>query len=78
YESGIDLLKLNVEGAEYKILPDLIKNYDMRKINNILIQFHRNCPDYNSQQGEIRASLSRTHRQVFNYDYIFEHWKLVE
>jgi FkbM family methyltransferase len=78
YESGIDLLKLNVEGAEYKILPDLIKNYDMRKINDILIQFHRNSPDYNSQRDKIWAGLSITHSPVFNYDYIFEHWKLVE
>jgi len=70
----IDLLKLNVEGAEYNILPDLIANFDMTKINDIQIQFHRNVPDYDKKRDAIRKDLSKTHTMNWCYDYIFENW----
>jgi FkbM family methyltransferase len=70
----IDLLKLNVEGAEYDILPDLIANFDMTKINDIQIQFHRNVPGYDEKRDVIRKGLSETHTMNWCYDYIFENW----
>ena len=73
----IDLLKINVEGAEYLILPDLIAGFDMTCIKNIQIQFHRNVPNYEVKRNIIRTCLSKTHRQNWNYDYIFESWTLV-
>jgi len=74
----IDLLKLNVEGAEYDILPDLIANYDMSKIKNIQIQFHRNVPNYSRRRDDIRNDLSKTHTMNWCYDYIFENWTLMQ
>lgn len=76
YQNGIDLLKMNVEGAEYDILPDLLANYDMTKIKNIQIQFHRNVPDYSMKRDAIRRDLSKTHIMDWCYDYIFENWTL--
>ena len=73
----IDLLKLNVEGAEYDILPDLIANYDMRKIDNIQIQFHQTVEGYSDKRDKIREGLSKTHTMDWCYDYIFENWKLI-
>lgn len=73
----IELLKLNIEGAEYDVLSDLIQEYDMKKIDHILIQFHRNVPKYDQKRDEIRASLSKTHLMAWNYDYIFECWDVL-
>ncbi len=70
----IDLLKLNVEGSEYNILPDLINNFDMKNIDNILIQFHNTVNDYKKKRDIIRKGLSKTHKMDWNYDYIFESW----
>jgi FkbM family methyltransferase len=72
----IDLLKINVEGAEYEIMNDLLDNYDMRKIDNLQIQFHGNVPGYAAMREEIRSRLIRTHHMTWNYDYIFENWSL--
>lgn len=73
----IDLLKLNVEGAEYDILSDLLQNYDMKTITDIQIQFHRNVKNYDKKRDEIRSKLSKTHIMTWNYDYIFENWTLI-
>lgn len=72
----IDLLKLNVEGAEYDILPELIENFDMTRIENIQIQFHKTVPGYAAKRDDIRRDLSKTHTMNWCYDYIFENWTL--
>lgn len=70
----IDLLKVNVEGAEYDIFPDLLANFDMAKVGNVLIQFHRNVAGHEQKRAEICAVLEKTHKRDWNYDYIFESW----
>jgi FkbM family methyltransferase len=70
----IDLLKINVEGAEYEIMNDLLNNYDMRKIENLQIQFHGNVPGYAGKREIIRRGLKKTHHMTWNYEYIFENW----
>jgi len=78
YFYGIDLLKINTEGAEYRILPDLLCNYDMKKIRNILIAFHSNVPDYKSKMKIIRKGLEHTHYKVWGVDEVFESWGLLQ
>jgi len=72
----IDLLKINVEGAEYEIMNDLLNNYDMRKIDNLQIQFHCNVEGYAAMREEIRGILMSTHHMTWNYEYIFENWSI--
>ena len=72
----IDLLKINVEGSEYRIMYDLLKNYDMKKIKNLQIQFHSNVPNHKKQKHVIRQILSKTHKIDWCYDDIFESWSL--
>jgi FkbM family methyltransferase len=75
YPLGIDLLKINVEGAEYDILPDLIRHYDIKKVTNILIAFHSNVPGYKEKMEQIRKMLAHTHRKVWGVDEVFESWE---
>lgn len=70
----INLLKLNVEGAEYKILLRLIKKKKLHNIDSYLIQFH---PINGSQLDlkKIRKSfLQQGFKQIFNYNYVWEYW----
>lgn len=73
----IDLLKMNVEGAEFLILPHIINNKKMiTKIENIQIQFHTFYPNAKKLRDEIRAKLSETHKEEWNYPFVWESWRL--
>jgi FkbM family methyltransferase len=74
----IDLLKLNIEGAEYLVLPDLIGNFDMKLIRNIQIQFHQNVPGYSEKRDAIRDALAKLgFVQTWNDEWVFENWEYV-
>jgi FkbM family methyltransferase len=74
----IDVLKINVEGAEYEILPDLIQNYDMSKIRNIQIQFHQVVDGYAEKREKIQHDLAALgFVQTWNVEWAFENWENV-
>jgi FkbM family methyltransferase len=70
----IDLLKMNVDGAEYDILPDLIENYDMNNIDIIHILFHNVVEGHTEKRDKIRVALSKTHNLEISYNWIFDRW----
>lgn len=72
----VDLLKLNIEGAEYDVLDRIIELNLLPSIKHIQIQFHRFVPDCNRRRKAIQEHLSKTHTCVWNYDWIWEGWKL--
>lgn len=74
----VDLLKLNIEGAEYDVLDRIIELELLPSIKNIQIQFHRFVPDCDRRRKFIQEHLSKTHTCVWNYDWIWEGWKLKE
>tara|TARA_R110000744_G_scaffold173089_1_gene291871 strand:- start:108 stop:758 length:651 start_codon:yes stop_codon:yes gene_type:complete len=72
----IDLMKLNIEGAEFDLLDRLIAKQLHKKVTDIQIQFHK--IDYKSEErrDKIRKKLSKTHDCTWNYPFIWENWKL--
>jgi FkbM family methyltransferase len=78
YSRCVDLLKINIEGSEYEILPELLAHYDIKKIRFIQIQFHNTVPDYASRRDAIRKELSKTHKCDWCYEYLYESWSLKE
>jgi len=72
----IDLIKINVEGEEYKILSELIKGGFVKKIKNIQVQFHTNIPNYQMKYLEIRKDLEKTHKLTYFFPFIWENWEL--
>ena len=72
----IDLLKVNIEGAEYDLLERIIELNLQPKIKNLQIQFHRFIPDCDLRRDSIIAELSKTHERSWNYEWIWENWKL--
>jgi FkbM family methyltransferase len=74
--SKIDLLKVNIEGAEYDLLEYIIKTGFIVNIYNIQVQFHDFFPDSEKRMKKIQSSLSKTHKLTFQYVFIWENWQL--
>lgn len=72
----IDLLKINVEGAEYEILENIFENGYTEKVKNFQIQFHPEPPGAEEALERIREEFSKTHKQDWNYQWVWENWSL--
>lgn len=73
---NVDLMKLNVEGAEYDIIERLIESSNIEKVKNLQIQFHDFVPAAEHRRRLIQQALERTHVQMYNYDFVWEGWTL--
>lgn len=74
-QRGIDLMAINIEGAEYELLEELLKYNLTAKIDNILVQFHNCVRDCEARRDIIRKSLSESHYELFSYDFVWEGWR---
>ena len=73
--SIIDLVKINIEGGEYDLLEHIINFKLVEKFENILVQFHRR-DGIEDRLKNIRKNLQNTHQLSWQYEYVFESWKL--
>ena len=71
----IDLMKVNIEGAEYELLEDLIGSGLIRRVENIQVQFHESLPDANERRAEIQAKLASSHKLTYCYPFVWENWR---
>ncbi len=72
----IDLLKINIEGGEFEVVPALIQSGFVENITDIQIQFHTFIENAKQRRNEIRKNLSKTHQLTYDYWFIWENWKL--
>ena len=72
----IDLLKLNVEGAEYEILDNLISNNLLGKVKTLLIQFHLNQTIDYSKYKILKNKILKTHNCEFESIFVWEKFTL--
>lgn len=72
----VDLLKINIEGGEFDLLKHLIETGLIKKINSIQVQFHDFFPNAIELRREIREQLSITHKEDWNFEFIWEGWSL--
>lgn len=73
----IDLLKVNIEGGEYELLERLIETDLAKRCRFMLIQFHPWVENHYARKRSIAENLQRTHKNVFNYEYVWELWELM-
>jgi FkbM family methyltransferase len=71
----VDLMKVNIEGDEYKLLPRLIETQLISKVRDLLVQFHHWIPNSQTQRDGIQESLRRTHVKLFDYPFTWELWR---
>ena len=72
----IDLLKVNIEGGEYELLPFLIRSGWIKKIVDLQVQFHTIGAEYVSAREAIRSALSKTHVESWCYWFVWESWTI--
>ena len=72
----IDLLKMNVEGSEFLIVPHLIKTGLIKNVHNLQVQFHSFYPNAKKLRKNLREKLAVTHTEDWNYPFVWESWKL--
>lgn len=72
----IDLLKLNIEGSEYELLEHLIRKNKIKNIKNIQVQFHDFVDYAIDRRDRIREFLSKTHKETYCYNFVWENWTI--
>jgi len=72
----VDLIKINIEGEEYRLLEHLVKHPELNVIENYLIQFHRFIENHEERRDAIVSEFSKYYNRIFNYEFIFEGWTL--
>jgi len=72
----IDLLKINIEGGEYEVLPRLLETGLVHNIDHIQIQFHDFIGNAPKKRSDIREGLTATHAETWCYEFVWEGWRL--
>jgi len=70
----IDLLKINIEGGEYDLLPAIINAGLVERIDHIQVQFHDFVDNATEKRDLIRRALSLTHRESWCFPFVWESW----
>ena len=68
---NIDLLKLNIEGAEYDVISGLIETQELNKVKYLLVQFHKEHDLDGSKFEKINLEILKNYNIVFNYKYVW-------
>ena len=71
----IHLMKINIEGGEYELLPNLFKAGLLKKIDDLQIQFHDFVPNAQKKRNAIHELLMQTHHMTYSYPFVWENWK---
>ncbi len=71
----IDLIKINIEGAEYPLLTRMLDTGVVEKCKDIQIQFHNFVPNAEILRERIRHQLEKTHDRTYDYFFVWENWR---
>jgi len=71
---NVDLMKINIEGAEFPLLKKMIECDLLKCVDCFLIQFHEWHPGAYGKRREIRNELAKTHRLEWDYYFVWEKW----
>ncbi|MEO9595289.1 FkbM family methyltransferase [Rhodopirellula bahusiensis] len=69
-----DLMKVNIEGGEYDILPHLASLGWLERIETIQVQFHDLCESSDDDRESIRRDLAQSHGEDWCYPFVWEQW----
>lgn len=74
----IALLKMNIEGMEYSLMPHILASGLQSNIENFQIQFHLISRTSESEYRVIAKKLRETHTKVWGVDFVWESWTLTK
>lgn len=72
----IDLLIMNVEGAEYTLLGQMLLHHLFNHIENLQIQFHEVDADSSTLMLHLQHHLFRSHYPSYMYPFCMENWRI--
>lgn len=72
----IDLIKINIEGAEYALLSHILESKKQSISDQYQIQFHDFVTNSKEKRKNIELALSKTHLRNWCYDFVWENWKI--
>ena len=70
----IDLMKINIEGGEYDLLPALASSGDLGRFGTVQVQFHQFRESDSELRDSVRANLAKTHSEAWCYPFVWEEW----
>lgn len=70
----IDLLKINIEGAEFDLLNHMVDTGVFNKVKRLQVQFHDFVPDAVRRHEALVKKLAATHVRTWNYEFVWEEW----
>lgn len=71
----IDLVKMNIEGGEYDLLPAMLEAGLMSRVNRLQVQFHLFEEALIDARIRIRDGLALTHDCAWDYPFVWEEWR---
>jgi len=73
----VDLVQINIEGAEYTVLKEWIRTGTINRFKKLQIQFHQvQGIDCLHERNCIQNSLSALgYNKIFNYPFVWEAWE---
>lgn len=72
---AVDLLNINCEGCEFDLLEHATSTGAAAKLARIQVQFHPKTVERGTaRRCEIRRRLRQTHREEYNFPWIWERW----
>ena len=74
----IDFMKINIEGSEFELLDHMIDTGYISKVNHLQIQFHNFVNDSEVKRKTIRDKLKYSHKNIFNFPFIWERWDRID
>lgn len=75
-KTDIDLMQINIEGEEYPLLEQMLKNGTITKFKNIQIQYHTFIENAYERREKIREQMEEFFNNTYNYPFVFEGWSL--
>lgn len=73
--SHIDLMKINIEGGEFKLLDAMINNNLLDIVNYYQIQFHHFVPGAQAKRKAIQLELEKGFDLQWDYPFVWESWQ---
>jgi FkbM family methyltransferase len=70
----VDVMKVNIEGAEYDLLDRLAATNWLPRVSTLSVQFHEWHPDAYRRRRRLRRTLRETHDNVWVYPWVWELW----
>lgn len=72
----IDLIKINIEGDEFPLIEKILSENIVTKFKDIQVQFHQWVENSKSKRDFIRKELIKTHILTYDFEFIWENWRL--